>query len=637
MSINKIRSGQLLSPFGIGQIVNFPEELSLMICGLNLWEENIQQRRIEGGIIDEGLLRFNENRLQNLLDVEYFIKPFPYKNSGINTKLNIPAVRFPQWHHCTKITCGRMVEVGLTFATKHKKCPSCDSKMIPVRFVAVCSHGHIQDVPFKEWVHNGPVPSNHNEHILSYKTLSGSGNLGSILIKCSCGQKRTLSGLMNIHKNGDEIYDSALARIGLSKDNSQKYSEQNKNDNNPTGEYCKGYRPWLGPKGVSQPVNCNRHLQVLIRGGSNIHYSEIISALHLPEVSADINEYVTAVIKRETKEHLSTLLNQDGNGSILKIVLSNKEEVRKGLISIDELQKGVIQQLTINDKESEEVTDLKSLRIQEYNFILNGSTNKDFRPIVVSLDQYIEKDLLNTYFDNIVLIEKLKETRVFRGFSRINPANRLETSELSMNTINWLPAYEVFGEGIFLKFKDDKIDSWNKDFSDNFSAIIKRYHSAMLQRRPKEDPKNLNPTFVMMHTFAHLLIKRLCFNCGYGSSSLRERIYFSDDKENRMNGILIYTSSGDSEGSLGGLVRQGREMYLGKLVRDSIEDARWCSSDPVCSDIGQSSGQGPDNVNGSACHNCCLVPETSCEEYNSLLDRSSVVGTLENPEIGYFY
>ena len=90
-----------------------------------------------------------------------------------------------------------------------------------------------------------------------------------------------------------------------------------------------------------------------------------------------------------------------------------------------------------------------------------------------------------------------------------------------------------------------------------------------------------------MHTFAHLLIKRLCFNCGYGSS-LRERIYFNSNSENRMNGILIYTSSGDSEGSLGGLVRQSKEKFLGKLIKDSIEDAKWCSADPVCSDIGQS-------------------------------------------------
>src|SRR5206468_9641320 len=43
---------------------------------------------------------------------------------------------------------------------------------------------------------------------------------------------------------------------------------------------------------------------------------------------------------------------------------------------------------------------------------------------------------------------------------------------------------------------------------------------------------------------------------GRGSASLRERLYcdFTDAKP-PMQGILIYTASGDSEGSMGGLVR----------------------------------------------------------------------------------
>lgn len=207
---------------------------------------------------------------------------------------------------------------------------------------------------------------------------------------------------------------------------------------------------------------------------------------------------------------------------------------------------------------------------------------------------------------------------------------------MSNENVNWLPATEVFGEGIFLKFRDDVIDKWLESQGDSFTNIIDRYHGAMLKRRPTENLKKVNASFIVMHTFTHLLIKKLCFHCGYGSSSLRERLYFNDDDDNRMNGILIYTSSGDSEGSLGGLVRQGKANNLGKLVKDSIEDARWCSADPVCSDIGQSSGQGPDNVNGSACHNCSIVPETSCEEFNMLLDRASIIGTFENPSIGFF-
>ena len=234
------------------------------------------------------------------------------------------------------------------------------------------------------------------------------------------------------------------------------------------------------------------------------------------------------------------------------------------------------------------------------------------------------------------MIEKLKETRVFKGFSRINPNNKIKKEELSNSTVNWLPAVQVYGEGIFLKFKDDVVDKWLSENNDTFSGIVHRYHSAMLKRRPEDRPRELNPFFIAMHTFSHLLIKRLCFDCGYGSSSLRERLYFSSDPNYRMNGLLIYTSSGDSEGSLGGLVRQGKEKNLGRLVKNALEEARWCSADPVCSDIGQSSGQGPDNVNGSACHNCCIVPETSCEEFNTLLDRTTVIGSLYDKELGFF-
>jgi hypothetical protein len=214
--------------------------------------------------------------------------------------------------------------------------------------------------------------------------------------------------------------------------------------------------------------------------------------------------------------------------------------------------------------------------------------------------------------------------------------NKVDKRDLSSKPVKWLPAVEVYGEGIFLKFNDEIVDGWLKEHGPKHEDINERYGSSMLKRRPKDEPRNINPFFVAMHTFAHLLIKKLCFDCGYGSSSLREKLYFSDDPESRMNGILIYTSSGDSEGSLGGLVRQGNKANLGPLIKNAIAEAEWCSADPVCSDIGKSSGQGPDNVNGAACHNCCIVPETSCEEFNMLLDRTTVVGSLDDRELGFF-
>lgn len=643
---NNLRSGQLLSPFGIGQIVNLPEEVSVMVCGLSLWDEKIKQGKINRGAnaINEGELRFNEIRLENFLGVDYFVKPFEYKTSGSkNNYLEIPVVRFPSWHYCTNARCGKMRQEQLNQGNKKIECIACSdekskykSKMIPVRFVAACTSGHIQDVPFMEWVHNGPVPNDNKNHDLSYHTGGGSGDLGSISLKCTCGESRSLAGLMNIGKEGVSIFNSALARIGFNKEDEHKFDQSNPNDNNPAGQYCKGHRPWLGLEGINDAKACNNHLQVLIRGGSNVHFSEIQSAIYLPQASVEANEYVVDLISNK-KELLFKLHELEGD--FLKMMLQSEHSVTAGLITIEDLYNGIVAEFSneiLEDKNVELPAELK-LRFEEYEYILAGrdSENSDFKAVIKTFEGYDEENLLEKYFENVILIEKLKETRVFKGFSRINPNNKFDIRELSNEPVKWLPAVEVYGEGIFLKFKDDIVDEWLDKHQSTFSNIIERYHSAQLKRRPQDEPKNLNPFFIVMHTFAHLLIKKLCFECGYGSSSLKERLYFSDDPKSRMNGILIYTSSGDSEGSLGGLVRQGKAKNLGILVKNAIADAEWCSADPVCSDIGQSSGQGPDNVNGSACHNCCIVPETSCEEFNMLLDRATIIGTIDK-EIGFF-
>tara|TARA_B110000046_G_C12998344_1_gene401051 strand:- start:535 stop:2163 length:1629 start_codon:yes stop_codon:yes gene_type:complete len=541
-----------------------------------------------------------------------------------------------------------MRQVPLYKASAKIECTSCwdgnttyKFKMIPVRFVAACPSGHIQDVPFKEWVHNGPVPNDGNLHELSYHTGGGSGDLGSIRLKCTCGASKSLAGLMNIRKDGEEVFDSALARIGFNKEDDHKFDKDSPNEDNPLGEYCKGHRPWLGLDGVKDSKGCPNHLQVLIRGASNVHFSEIQSAIYLPQGSADSNEHVTAVIDEKGLDTWRDYFVQEKNGMpILTIILSDHSLVKRGIILKEDLINGVKKEV-LKERSKEEKSNLPAelkLRFEEYEFILAGrdSENADFKAIVQTFNGYGEQTLLEKYFENVVLIEKLKETRVFKGFSRINPNNKIKKEELSNSHVNWLPAVEVYGEGIFLKFKDDVVDNWLKELGSDFSNIISRYHSAMRKRRPEDENREINPFFVAMHTFSHLLIKRLCFDCGYGSSSLRERLYFSSDPNSRMNGILIYTSSGDSEGSLGGLVRQGKAKNLGRLVKNALEEARWCSADPVCSDIGNSSGQGPDNVNGSACHNCCIVPETSCEEFNVLLDRTTIVGTLANKEMGFF-
>ena len=131
------------------------------------------------------------------------------------------------------------------------------------------------------------------------------------------------------------------------------------------------------------------------------------------------------------------------------------------------------------------------------------------------------------------------------------------------------------------------------------------------------------------------MINTFIYECGYGAASLQERIYISDGPNN-MAGVLIYTAAGDSEGTMGGLVRMGNPDYLERIVEKAIESSKWCSVDPVCMEVAENGGQGPDSLNLGACHNCALVPETSCEAFNSYLDRAMLTGTVENKKMGYF-
>ena len=204
---------------------------------------------------------------------------------------------------------------------------------------------------------------------------------------------------------------------------------------------------------------------------------------------------------------------------------------------------------------------------------------------------------------------------------------------LRLGNGSWLPAIEVYGEGIFFEFSAEELKSWaeKEEVKKRLTPLDAAYQQSFFG---KAEPGKLRAEYVLLHTFAHLIINQLSYECGYGSSSIKERIYCekcSNDLE--MYGVLIYTASGDSEGSLGGLVRRGEPGKLEDTIIAALENAKWCSSDPICI---SSLGQGPESLNRAACHNCALLPETCCECGNRLLDRGLIVGELTEKSVGYF-
>ena len=234
---------------------------------------------------------------------------------------------------------------------------------------------------------------------------------------------------------------------------------------------------------------------------------------------------------------------------------------------------------------------------------------------------------------------RLREVRAIKGFTRINPPgdpDSADVARLSKEPLDWLPAIEVRGEGIFLALNEEKLSSWETrpDVMARVSECEARHRVDWEERYGEEakTPRAITPRYMLCHTIAHALMRQLTLECGYSSASLQERIYAGTGDE-RMAGLLIYTATPDSDGTLGGLERQGKAGRIAGILQRAVDAIEWCSSDPLC--ITDMMGA-EKSYSHSVCHACCLAPETSCESFNSFLDRALLTGDGTGSGLGYF-
>ncbi len=248
-----------------------------------------------------------------------------------------------------------------------------------------------------------------------------------------------------------------------------------------------------------------------------------------------------------------------------------------------------------------------------------------------------------TAVDRLVAVTRLREVRVFAGFSRIKQnfddglrptagkdgadaetMTRLVPPNLDGN-LDWLPAIELWGEGIFFTLNEDLLQRWAHQPGLKARTEILGLRFERTGRHFPDAPiLPLAPRFILLHTLAHLMIRQLETQAGYSAASLRERIYCAEGAE-PMAGILVYVAVPDIVGSLGGLAELAEPGRFLRLLTSVFAHADWCSLDPVCS---EHEGQGPSQLNLAACHACALVPEPSCQFGNALLDRTFVRGDL---------
>jgi Domain of unknown function (DUF1998) len=247
----------------------------------------------------------------------------------------------------------------------------------------------------------------------------------------------------------------------------------------------------------------------------------------------------------------------------------------------------------------------------------------------------------------LVIVPELREVRVQVSFSRFDSVSAnlqgeydfarhpVRPAVLTLPTGNekWLPAAEVRGEGVFFELHPKAVSDWEE------RPAVQQRAEMLLQAFEAEGRGGDFPgvRFYLLHSLSHLLLTAISLECGYAASAIHERIYClapaGDDPG--MAGILLSTGTTGSEGTLGGLVEEGRRLrhHLG----EAWELGRLCSNDPICAAHDPAAEASDRRLEGAACHGCLYVAECSCEWWNRHLDRALVVPTIGNdPDLAFF-
>lgn len=598
----ELRRSAVIMTYSPGAIVDMRAQgapVSGVTAGLEEWDRSAPL---------SGNLRYQkvvERRLCKKLGKKYFRLPpvldeDAKKDDGTPDNSALVVRRFPEWLQCP--SCELMKPSGAWASEPgrpYRYCAPCTAKkpggqkifVIPVRFAAACKSGHLEDFPWYWWVPHKPSCKNRKELELQSR---GPG-LAGLVVRCpKCQQERSLDGAFR---------EKALE-----------------------GLTCNGRRPWL--RVDDDKCSCNGKdgtFRVVQRGASNLYYPVIESALDIPPWTrrlalilgdywdwlADVSDETLRAQAIRANDHLRKIVEREGIAP---------EELARRFTAL---------------KHDLDAVNIDNLRIDEYRVFTAGGDECDdeFETRAEPVPEQVRPTIAQ-----VVRVARLREVRVTKGFTRINPPfdpDAGDIAPISVAPLDWLPAIEVRGEGIFIRFDIECLRAWEQTLGvvGRVAKADASWQADWNRRFPgKPIPYHATPRLLLIHSFSHALIRQLTLECGYSTASLRERLYSGDDAAD-MAGVLIYTATPDSDGTLGGLQRRANPDLLGPTIVGAIRSQEWCSSDPLCI-VGELSA--PESHSVAACHSCMMVPETSCELHNRFLDRALLVGDGVDPSIGYF-
>jgi hypothetical protein len=448
-----------------------------------------------------------------------------------------------------------------------------------------------------DWYHfvHGPEDTCHRRLWLDERGTSG--DLADLAICCDCGKRRSLADATEINRN-------------------------------PLGTCC-GKRPWLGRHAMEA---CKLPSRLLIRTAANAYFPLVVSILSIPAQTTALQAAVVELWDdlRIVDEAADLRFLKKKPKITDKLARFSDEDVLEVI--------GQVKQGTGTERPVKHV-ELDVLLIAPEGYGDDVPVNPDFHARRLP-DRGWRRSQRWDDIASVIQLHRLREVQALTGFTRFEPVTPdingeydtdVERAELALEP-QWFPEVENRGEGIFMELRTEAINAWRERqaVKTRLQQLLAGHQHWMESRKRKHDFPD--GPYILLHTLSHLLIQSLAMRCGYPASSIRERIYA--DMQAVRFGILLYTSSPDAEGTLGGLVQQAR--HLEEHLASALRLGALCSNDPICAQHTPGEGMESRWLSGAACHGCVLVAETSCEMHNNYLDRALVVPTLAVLDAAFF-
>lgn len=603
----KIRRSQLVGTFGPGSLVDLLDH-AVLVGGLEFW--NYPKGKQLPYVAEPRLREKLAERLQRLdppviLSTEAPFREPPTGEQESSPGRGVQVLEMPEWFVCQGEKCRALLRRSSLEIKSGRYLHRCaDGKsegVVPVRFVAACRNGHLQEFPWNTFAHSGAKSAGFKDCPAARLRFEEgvSGDFSEVRVSCdACGASQGLSNAL-------------IQQLAFD---------------------CGGHRPWLGRGGEEE---CGEKLRLLVRSASNSYFAQVVSALSIPDPARLLEERVESqwqVLAAATTATLPAFRTIPSVGAA--IAGFTDAEVLEAVAAFSRHDK--VRRPPIR---SAEMVQLRAVPVERPG---------ELPPLGAEFfaRAFVPPEGLPVGIGRLVLAPRLREVRVQVGFNRLEPVTPdlegeydlgVQSQRLSL-TADWLPACEIRGEGLLVELDEAAVAAWerrpeviarDRELQAGFAAW-----AASLGQGPS--PVYPGIRFYLLHSLSHLLITAISLHCGYPSASLRERIYCAPhESELPMAGILLSTGSAGTEGTLGGLVEEGRRFR--HHLRRALEIGNLCSNDPVCGAHSPHGDYGERFLEGAACHGCLFIAEPSCERFNQFLDRALVVPTLgQEPNLAFF-